>query len=138
MRRAKNVEIFYRRQNGRCFYCGEKCCDETRDWLLAHRVRMEIEHCTPVKRYDSASNIAELCDPTLVGACRRCNHAKGIRTSEEFRWHRKLQRRELNWEFWGDRFLFAKKLKRDWFCIYSQNFIPKLLAHCPGVYGHDR
>ena len=114
---------------GRCFYCGFPITeDKPRDWLLINQRRaFAADHKQPRNRGGADT------DDNLVCACWRCNSQKGAHTVDEYRLVRGLRCRDLNISFFGES---PKKVKRDWLCVHSDEFIGSvLLCSMPSMRG---
>ena len=73
--RAKKSDIFAK-TNGRCYYCG---------LVLEFAISFCVDHIVPQIK-GGESDIEN-----VVPACRNCNSAKGTKTLEQFRFHRRMQ-----------------------------------------------
>jgi hypothetical protein len=74
--KAKKADVWAKTE-GRCYYCG---------LVLEHKTTFCIDHIIPqiAGSGDGIDNV--------VPACRSCNSTKGIKTIEEFRFHRRMQK----------------------------------------------
>ena len=114
--------------DGHCYYCGIclKCFPGSilgRD-VIAVRGRsdltMVVDHGQPLVRGGSNGR------GNLFPSCESCNAAKGYLTALEFWFINALRRRDLSFQFPGDR---TAEVKRDWLCVYSDGEERELLLH---------
>ena len=114
--------------DGHCYYCGIclKCFPGGslgRDVIAVRGksdLTMVIDHGQPLAR--GGNHYPSNWFPS----CEACNAAKGYLTAFEFWFIHALRRRDLSFQFPGDRTI---EVKRDWLCVYSDGQERDLLLH---------